>query len=103
MSAVLVTGGSGFIGRYVVEELRSRGHTAMVLDRHRRAGMTDVLLGDVRDGASVSQAVAAAEAVIHLAGVLGTQETIARCSPSRSTSGARSRCSKRASASRSRS
>ena len=33
---VLVTGGMGFIGRYVVEELISRGDTPVIFDHHRR-------------------------------------------------------------------
>ena len=33
---VLVTGGMGFIGRYVVEDLQSRGHTPIIFDHHRR-------------------------------------------------------------------
>ena len=77
MTDVLVTGGNGFIGRFVTAVLSERGHRPAVLDRHRRAGMANTQLGDVRDAAQVAQAVAGAEGVIHLAGVLGTQETLA--------------------------
>jgi UDP-glucose 4-epimerase len=83
---VLVTGGNGFIGRYVVEELQKRGKAVSVLDRHMhrsdggpsgRKGDVDLFFGDVKDAGLVSEAVAHVDGVIHLAGVLGTQETVA--------------------------
>lgn len=85
MKHVLVTGGNGFIGRYVVEELCKRGKHVAVLDRHResahqhkehRCGQPDLYFGDVKDQGLVSEAVAHVDGVIHLAGVLGTQETV---------------------------
>ena len=35
---VLVSGSSGFIGGYVVEELLSRGHTVVGIDNHSKYG-----------------------------------------------------------------
>lgn len=60
---IVVTGGSGFLGRAVVEDARERGHKAWSFDRKNG---NDILgsLDDFRD----------ADAVIHLAGVLGTSE-----------------------------
>lgn len=67
---ILVTGGSGAVGRYVVDELLQAGHTVGVLDlvpphsdaaRYHRA--------DVLDLAAVLQAVADYEAIIHVAGI----------------------------------
>ena len=69
-----VTGGSGFIGSYVCEELQKRGHTPFVLDHKGR--MTHGLLGDVRDATIVMELAAHVDAIIHLAAVLGTAETI---------------------------
>ena len=69
-----VTGGSGFIGSYVVDELHSRGHEALVLDHKGRAEKG--LLGDVRDSTIVMELAAHVDAIIHLAAVLGTAETI---------------------------
>jgi UDP-glucose 4-epimerase len=79
---VLVTGGTGFIGTAVCEELRLQDHKPIVLDR--RGGMTSFpsILGDVRDANAVTEAVAHVEGVIHLAAVLGTQETINNPRPS---------------------
>ena len=66
ISEVLITGGSGFIGQAVVAECVKRGIYARVFDR--------VTGGDVRDAMAVDDAAHGAQAVIHLAGVLGTAE-----------------------------
>lgn len=70
---VLVTGGSGFIGRAVRRRLMVEGHTPVVFD-HGAPRSTDGWEGDVRDVVAVVRAVSDADAVIHLAGVLGTGE-----------------------------
>ena len=71
---VLVTGANGFIGRYVCEQLERDGHTALKLDK--RAVDGEAVVGDVRDAADMRRCVSFCDAVIHLAGVLGTQECI---------------------------
>lgn len=76
---VLVTGGSGFIGSHVVDELRDRGYEVTIFDHYGKKPHrddVDVFLGDTRDQVAVTEAVAVHDGVIHLAGVLGTQETI---------------------------
>jgi UDP-glucose 4-epimerase len=85
---VLVTGGNGFIGQYVCEELERRGYDVDVLER--RGDATEytprhVVFGDIRDAVLVDEAISHVEGVIHLAGVLGTQETIADPTPAAST------------------
>ncbi len=83
---VLVTGGNGFIGRAVCAELANRGHEALVFDRHLPASPPKTMyLGDVRAAVDVTEAVAHVDAVIHLAGVLGTQETITNPRPAAAT------------------
>jgi UDP-glucose 4-epimerase len=64
---VLVTGGAGFIGSYVVRELARQGHETLVWDY-----ATDPLR-DVRF-LSESYGPTGIDAVIHLAGLLGTSE-----------------------------
>lgn len=78
MRRVLVTGGCGFIGTYVVERLHSLGIETLVLDRymHSKYRDSDVIFGDVRDEGIVRQAMFGCDGFIHLAGVLGTQETV---------------------------
>ena len=84
---VLVTGGSGFIGRHVCTELLERGHTPVIFDRHIRARREgcEQILGNTRDAESVTEAVAHVDGVIHLAGVLGTAETIDNPRPAAET------------------
>ena len=64
---ILVTGGSGFIGKHVVTLARELGHQVETYDRHQ--GL------DVMDKVTLQLAVDRNDAVIHLAGILGTTET----------------------------
>jgi nucleoside-diphosphate-sugar epimerase len=80
---VLVTGGNGFIGRATAAELEHRGHTPVIFDRH--GSDLEVILGDIRDATAVTEAVAHVDGVIHLAGVLGTSETITNPRPAAET------------------
>lgn len=72
-----VTGGAGFIGGWVVQELRRSGHSVVVFDvRGREVPGAETMLGDVRDAVAVTELAAHVDGIIHLAAVLGTQETI---------------------------
>lgn len=75
---VLVTGGAGFIGLHTVENLLQRGHQPVIFDHYdrREEYPCPVILGDVRDDVAVTEAMAHVDSFIHLAAVLGTQETI---------------------------
>jgi UDP-glucose 4-epimerase len=75
---VLVTGGAGFIGIHVIEELQRRGHTAFVFDNlsFARRSLVPVpesqfMQGDIRDAAAVTAAFSkfAPDVVIHLAAI----------------------------------
>jgi UDP-glucose 4-epimerase len=76
-----ITGGGGFIGSWVRQEIEKRGHQALVLDHKNRGD----LLGDVRDRTIVFEFAAHVDAVIHLAAVLGTAETIDEPMPAAET------------------
>lgn len=85
---VLVTGGNGFIGGYVAEELFRRGYTPIIFDRYKRdtdfiAG--NIFLGDITSPVDCTEAMAHCDAFIHLAAVLGTQETIDNPTPAATT------------------
>ncbi len=80
-NTTLVTGGSGYIGALLVEELRQAGRDVRVLDsllhgqediasEQERAGV-EVIRGDVRDAEARKRALTGASAVVHLAAIVG--------------------------------
>jgi len=84
MATYLVTGGAGFIGSHIAEELVHRGETVRVLDNLSTGkkenlsgviGRLDFLEGDVRDIDACRRAVRGADHVLHqaaLASVIGS-------------------------------
>ncbi|WP_435194274.1 NAD-dependent epimerase/dehydratase family protein [Natronomonas sp. EA1] len=78
---VLVTGGAGYVGSYVVEELLANDHEVRVLDSFlfgdaaldplRDDPNLDVQDGDIRHIEDLSYALEGMDAVIHLAGIVG--------------------------------
>lgn len=77
-----VTGGFGFIGSWVVEELILRGYEPVVYDiKGRLVESVETFVGDMRDEVSLTEFAARVDGIIHLAGVLGTQETITNPRP----------------------
>jgi len=70
---VLVTGGSGFVGSHVVEQLHADGHEPWIYDRVAPAANGEAnsrsIIGDVRDDAALLRAARGCDAIIHLAAV----------------------------------
>ncbi|MBT2384316.1 NAD-dependent epimerase/dehydratase family protein [Streptomyces sp. ISL-11] len=72
---VLVTGGSGFLGHALCQQLTAAGHEVRSL--HRRFSRplatlgTDQRLGDIRDSGTVRHAAAGCDAVLHTAARVG--------------------------------
>jgi dihydroflavonol-4-reductase len=70
---VLVTGGAGFIGSHLVQQLLERGEKVRVLERpgaavnHLPLDHLDLVFGDIRDRVTVARAVRDCEQVYHLA------------------------------------
>jgi uncharacterized protein YbjT (DUF2867 family) len=75
---ILVTGGSGFIGRRVVARLVDGGHEVRVLARgQRHADLPDaveVAQGSVVSGEGVPEAMAGADKVVHLVAIIRESE-----------------------------
>jgi len=69
---VLVTGGTGYLGRAVVSALASRGHDVVVFARSAsRSGLPGTAIdGDIRDRAAVERAAAGCDAISHAAALV---------------------------------
>lgn len=73
MSAILVTGGTGFVGAHIVRALMERGETPRCLVRpNSNRGNLDglrveVVLGDLRDPASLERALTGVHTLYHCA------------------------------------
>ena len=86
--AVLITGGAGFIGSHVADELLAHGYSVRALDDltpqvHGDAGRPDYLdpqvelhQGDVRDAAAIGRALDGVDAVVHLAARVGLGQSM---------------------------
>jgi dTDP-L-rhamnose 4-epimerase len=86
---ILVTGGAGFIGSHVVDELVARGARVRVLDNlepqvhgpeaTRPAYLdarADLVVGDVRDRSIVGRLLDETDAVVHLAAAVGAGQSM---------------------------
>ena len=91
MPSFLVTGGAGFIGSHLVEELLRRGHTVRVADnlstgkrdniaaaqRDAQSGKdVDVAIGDLADFDFAKRAVAGMDVVLHQAAIPSVPRSI---------------------------
>jgi dTDP-L-rhamnose 4-epimerase len=86
---ILITGGAGFIGSHVANELLTAGYQVRALDslvsqvhgpgRARPEYLSsevELLVGDIRDSAAVTSALAGIDAVIHLVGLVGVGQSM---------------------------
>ncbi|MFL5122709.1 MAG: SDR family NAD(P)-dependent oxidoreductase, partial [Microvirga sp.] len=86
---ILITGGAGFIGSHLADELLRRGHTVRALDNlspqvhgaaagrpaYLDAGI-ELLRGDVRDADAVRRALRQVDAVYHFAAAVGVGQSM---------------------------
>jgi nucleoside-diphosphate-sugar epimerase len=74
MMRILVTGGTGFIGRHVVEAALRRGHEVRVLSRRADAEPASPRVShlsvDLRDGTGLPAALSGTDVVVHCAAAL---------------------------------
>src|SRR4051812_9008166 len=89
MTNILITGGAGFIGSHLADELLRAGHRVRALDnlaaqvhgpdRARPAYLdpaVELMVGDVRDPVVVRRALQGVEAVYHLAAAVGVGQSM---------------------------
>ncbi|MFY9346108.1 MAG: NAD-dependent epimerase/dehydratase family protein [Planctomycetota bacterium] len=87
-ATVVVTGGAGFVGSHLAEALLLRGHAVHVVDDLSTGRLDNlaaiaahpalrVTVGSVADPQVAAPAVGSADAVFHLAGVVGVQKLAA--------------------------
>ncbi len=92
MKHILITGGAGFIGSHLADELLRVGHRVRALDnlspqvhgdlagdRGRPAYLADdveLVIGDVRDRAAVRRALDGVHAVFHFAAMVGVGQSM---------------------------
>src|SRR2546428_3742201 len=74
---VLLTGGSGFLGSFVAEQLSGEGHVVRALVRPHsarkildRVARVEFAPGAIEDRASLGAAVDGVDAVVHVAGIV---------------------------------
>ncbi len=77
---VVITGGSGFVGSFLVDKLVGLGHDVIIFDQvePRWGSFVDArfVSGDIRNPIDVRNVVRGSHMVIHLAGLLGTNELV---------------------------
>jgi UDP-glucose 4-epimerase len=80
MKRVLVTGGAGFIGSVVVDQLKEAGYEPRILDirhsPHHARGEIDTVIGNVCKPADVQHAMQGCDAVVHMAAAADVNEVV---------------------------
>jgi nucleoside-diphosphate-sugar epimerase len=67
---VALTGGTGFLGRYLVRALEQAGWRVRLLSRRPRRDRIETVVGSLADAEALDRLVAGADAVVHAAGAI---------------------------------
>jgi UDP-glucose 4-epimerase len=84
---ILVTGGAGFIGSHLINDLLKKGHSVLVLDNLSSGKKQNLekafsnedftfILGDIRDDAALKDALKGVNAVAHLAALIDVTSSV---------------------------
>src|SRR5690349_18563910 len=86
---ILITGGAGFIGSHLTDELLTRGYDVRVFDNlcsqvHGRETKwpanlnreAEFIIGDIEDAGAVARAVHGVDAVFHFAAMVGVGQSM---------------------------
>jgi dTDP-L-rhamnose 4-epimerase len=86
---ILITGGAGFIGAHVANELLTHGYRVRALDnlspqvhgpeRNRPGYLSrdvELFIGDIRDGDAVARSLAGVDAIVHLVALVGVGQSM---------------------------
>jgi nucleoside-diphosphate-sugar epimerase len=83
MTKILITGGAGFIGSHLAQELFRRGSHPVILDNLNTGKKENLdgiphtfIAGDVRDAGALARAVRGCEAIYHLAALTSVAESM---------------------------
>src|SRR5690348_9135508 len=88
-NSILITGGAGFIGSHVADELLAAGHRVRILDNLSEqvhgpnasppdylSSEVEIQIGDVRDPDAVRRALRGIDAVYHFAAIVGVGQSM---------------------------
>lgn len=86
---VLITGGAGFIGAHLANELLASGYSVRVLDSlvpqvhgpertrpHYLSREVELMIADIRDAAALHRALSSVDQVVHLASLVGVGQSM---------------------------
>lgn len=83
MKKYVITGGAGFIGSHIAENLSKEGHQVTIIDslrtgfEHNLNGLNvDFIKGDIRNENLVNEAVKGANGIFHLAALVSVPESL---------------------------
>ena len=84
MAKILVTGGAGFVGSYVVRSLIAGGHDVVVLDDFSVGKRDNIphgrqmeeIKGDISDKATVAKALQGCDHIVHLAAMVSVPKSV---------------------------